>query len=95
MPQEAPLGSSRHGADGMWVGSSAWLEHTPDKREVDGSSPSRPTSRLRDVDQISKPSDDGLLVRSVYDGRDEDIDIVKRETSVSPVSPCVAAPDPP
>ena len=27
-----------------WACSSAWLERTPDKREVDGSTPSRPTS---------------------------------------------------
>ena len=26
-----------------WACSSAWLERTPDKREVDGSTPSRPT----------------------------------------------------
>ncbi len=27
----------------VWACSSAWLERTPDKREVDGSTPSRPT----------------------------------------------------
>ena len=30
--------------NGLWAYSSAWLERTPDKREVDGSSPSRPTT---------------------------------------------------
>ena len=30
-----------------WACSSAWLERTPDKREVDGSTPSRPTTRFR------------------------------------------------
>ena len=29
----------------MWAYSSARLERTPDKREVDGSNPSRPTKR--------------------------------------------------
>ncbi len=32
--------------NGLWAYSSAWLERTPDKREVDGSSPSRPTTSL-------------------------------------------------
>ena len=30
-----------------WAYSSAWLERTPDKREVGGSSPPRPTRRSR------------------------------------------------
>ena len=29
-----------------WAYSSVWLERTPDKREVDGSNPSRPTTFL-------------------------------------------------
>ena len=33
----------KHGRK-VWVCSSAWLERTPDKREVGGSSPPRPTS---------------------------------------------------
>ena len=33
-----------------WACSSVWLERTPDKREVDGSTPSRPTTRFRVFD---------------------------------------------
>ena len=32
-----------------WAYSSVWLERTPDKREVDGSNPSRPTKQLVDL----------------------------------------------
>jgi hypothetical protein len=30
-----------------WACSSVWLERTPDKREVDGSTPSRPTTEVK------------------------------------------------
>ena len=32
-----------------WAYSSAWLERTPDKREVGGSSPPRPTRHAREL----------------------------------------------
>ena len=31
-----------------------WLERTPDKREVDGSSPSRPTTRIGGLAQLGE-----------------------------------------
>ena len=34
--------------------SSVWLERTPDKREVDGSTPSRPTNRFGGVAQLGE-----------------------------------------
>ena len=33
-----------------WAYSSAWLERTPDKREVGGSSPPRPTRQPTEID---------------------------------------------
>ena len=37
-----------------WACSSVWLERTPDKREVDGSTPSRPTNRFGGVAQLGE-----------------------------------------
>jgi hypothetical protein len=37
-----------------WACSSDWLERTPDKREVDGSTPSRPTKKIGGVAQLGE-----------------------------------------
>jgi hypothetical protein len=39
-------GAACDGRFRIWACSSAWLERTPDKREVDGSTPSRPTIKV-------------------------------------------------
>ena len=39
----------------LWACSSVWLERTPDKREVDGSTPSRPTRQS--IEQSASRSD--------------------------------------
>jgi hypothetical protein len=37
-----------------WAYSSAWLERTPDKREVGGSSPPRPTRRSEGIGGVAQ-----------------------------------------
>ena len=46
-----------------WACSSVWLERTPDKREVDGSTPSRPTTRFRMLDLTTLNPKFAIFVR--------------------------------